>query len=171
MNFPAALPQVQAGTLRALAQTGLTRASSAPDIPTLVEPRFPGFEAAPWFGLFAPKGTPDGVIATIERAMANAMAEPEFRAKLVAIASNSTRLGRQDSLPTLLRPRSRAWQKSCGPHECCSNPELMRKAGLARLRLPALNSGAHSRQRSQSCSRSGSWPDAFNALHRGSSAV
>ncbi len=40
---------------------------------------------APWFGLFAPKGTPDSVIAAIEQAMTNAMSEPEFRAKLVAI--------------------------------------------------------------------------------------
>ncbi len=131
MNFPAALPQIKAGTLRALTQTGLTRASSAPDIPTLVELGFPGFEAAPWFGLFAPKGTPDSVIAAIVQAMTNAMAEPEFRDKLVAIGLELDTPGTSGQFADFIAAELRAWRTSCGQRECRSHPELVRKVRIS----------------------------------------
>jgi len=85
MNIPAALPHVQAGKLLALAQSGTARATGAPDIPTVAELGFPGFEASPWFGLFAPAKTPDNIAEQVRGAMIKALAEPAFRAKLVAI--------------------------------------------------------------------------------------
>lgn len=85
MNIPAALPLVRAGKLRALAQTGAARAAGAPDIPTIAELGYPGFEAAPWFGFFAPAGTPDDVVEAIRSTAARVVAETEFRNKLTTI--------------------------------------------------------------------------------------
>lgn len=83
MNLPVALPQVKAGTLRALAQTGRTRSPRAPDIPTVAELGLPGFEAVAWAGLFAPAGTPEPIVRKISADVAKAMADPAFRARLV----------------------------------------------------------------------------------------
>ncbi|MCZ7153769.1 tripartite tricarboxylate transporter substrate-binding protein, partial [Salmonella enterica] len=55
---PAVQEHVKAGKLRALAVTSARRSRSLPDLPTVAEKGFPGFEAGSWFGFFAPKGTP-----------------------------------------------------------------------------------------------------------------
>ena len=61
---PIALPQARAGKLRALATTGDKRAPAAPELPTVAEMGFPGYEVSVWYGLLAPAGTP---AATINR--------------------------------------------------------------------------------------------------------
>jgi tripartite-type tricarboxylate transporter receptor subunit TctC len=48
--------------VRALAITSIKRSALAPDLPTMAESEFPGFEAVPWFGLLAPTGTPKDVL-------------------------------------------------------------------------------------------------------------
>ena len=64
-NLSACIGNVRAGTLRALAVTSKERSASAPDIPTVAEAGLPGFEAATWFGLVAPAGTPKDVLAKL----------------------------------------------------------------------------------------------------------
>jgi tripartite-type tricarboxylate transporter receptor subunit TctC len=76
------MPQVHAGTLKALAVLQPRRSASLPDIPTSDESGVPGFYMSGWFGLFAPKGTPPEVIAKLNAAMVSALADPKVRARL-----------------------------------------------------------------------------------------
>ena len=60
-----AMPQIKAGTVRALAVTSVNRSSALPDVPTMIESGIPGFNAGVWWALLAPKGTPAQVIQRI----------------------------------------------------------------------------------------------------------
>jgi tripartite-type tricarboxylate transporter receptor subunit TctC len=63
--IPTFVPQVQSGMLRGLAVTSRDRLPELPDVPTVDELGFPGLEASAWFALFAPAGTPSGIVAKI----------------------------------------------------------------------------------------------------------
>ena len=81
-----ALPNVKAGTLRALAVTSKTRSAVAPDVPTIAENGFPGFDAIGWHGILAPAGTPAPIIKKLHTEIVKALQAPETRALLVAQA-------------------------------------------------------------------------------------
>jgi tripartite-type tricarboxylate transporter receptor subunit TctC len=74
-----ALGRVNDGTIRADAVTAKTRLASAPEIPTVDEAGLPGLYINIWYGLWAPKGTPHDVIATLTGAAMAAMADPQVR--------------------------------------------------------------------------------------------
>lgn len=76
-----ALPQVREGKLRALAVISRLRLPGLPDVPTVAEAGFPGFDATPWFGLMAPAGTPASVIERLHRETVNVLALPGVRKK------------------------------------------------------------------------------------------
>jgi tripartite-type tricarboxylate transporter receptor subunit TctC len=76
------LPQVGAGKLEALASTEIRRTSAAPDLSTMDEAGLPGFDTSVWFGLLAPAGTPPQVIATLNRAVNEALASEDVLARL-----------------------------------------------------------------------------------------
>jgi tripartite-type tricarboxylate transporter receptor subunit TctC len=78
-NIVNVMPLAREGKLRALAITSSKRSALAPDLPTMAEIGFPGFEAVPWFGLLAPTGTPKDVIDKIYGETAKALATPEVR--------------------------------------------------------------------------------------------
>jgi tripartite-type tricarboxylate transporter receptor subunit TctC len=79
-TMPAALPQVKAGTLRALAVTTKERSDQLPDVPTVAEtPGFQGYEINTWNALLAPKGTPPAVVDKLDAAVKQAMTSPELR--------------------------------------------------------------------------------------------
>ena len=80
-NTVIALPQVKAGTVRALAVSSAKRAASVPDLPPVGD-TVAGFAVTPWFGLVAPAGTPAAIVARIHAETARALADPEVRAKL-----------------------------------------------------------------------------------------
>ena len=77
----AALPQVRAGTIKAIANLSPQRSPSVPDIPTSDEGGVRGLYMSGWFGFFAPKGTPKDVIAKLNGAMVQALADPAVRAR------------------------------------------------------------------------------------------
>ena len=81
----AALPQVRAGKIKAIANLSPQRSVSIPDIPTSDEGGIPGLYMSGWFGFFAPKGTPKNVIATLNAAMVQALAEPAVRARFAEL--------------------------------------------------------------------------------------
>ena len=64
---PATLPLAREGKVRALAVTSLKRTAAMPELPTMAESGFPGFEAIAWFALLAPAGTPDPIVAKMHR--------------------------------------------------------------------------------------------------------
>ncbi len=82
--MPNAYPQVRAGKVRGLAVGSLTRFPGAPELPTIAESGLPGFEAAAWDGLFAPAGTPAAIVAQLNAAVQQALADPELVAALRA---------------------------------------------------------------------------------------
>lgn len=76
------LPHLRAGKLRALAVTSTRRASFLPDLPTVAESGFPGYELALWFGLFAPAGTPAAILDRLTADTRKVLAMPETREAL-----------------------------------------------------------------------------------------
>jgi tripartite-type tricarboxylate transporter receptor subunit TctC len=77
-----ALPLVREGKLRALAVTSLRRSPAVPELPTMDESGYRGFEAATWFGLLAPAGTPARIVRTLYLQTAKVLGQAEVRAKL-----------------------------------------------------------------------------------------
>jgi tripartite-type tricarboxylate transporter receptor subunit TctC len=80
-----ALPQVRAGTIKAIANLSPQRSASMPDIPTSDEGGVPGLYMSGWFGFFAPKGTPKDVVAKLNGAMVQALADPAVRARFTEL--------------------------------------------------------------------------------------
>ncbi|QHI99506.1 tripartite tricarboxylate transporter substrate binding protein [Xylophilus rhododendri] len=81
-NLPASLPHIQSGRLRALAVAGPQRSPSLPQVPTMAEAGLPGYALEPWFGVYGPAGLPADVIATLNQAIVEALAQPDVRDKL-----------------------------------------------------------------------------------------
>jgi tripartite-type tricarboxylate transporter receptor subunit TctC len=79
---PPLLPHIQSGAIRAIAITTLKRTAALPEVPTIAELGFPGFEATTWHALVAPAGTPSDVIATLHRAAIAALNDPDVRKAL-----------------------------------------------------------------------------------------
>jgi tripartite-type tricarboxylate transporter receptor subunit TctC len=75
------LPQLQAGTLRAIATGGLTRETQLPDLPTVAEQGYPGFEAIQWVGLLTTAGTPREIVERINAEVNRALHDPDLIAK------------------------------------------------------------------------------------------
>jgi tripartite-type tricarboxylate transporter receptor subunit TctC len=82
VNIANGLPLVREGKLRGFAVSSLKRAAAAPELPTMAELGYPGFEVVPWFGLMAPAGTPAAVTDKIYRETAAVLGEPPVRKKL-----------------------------------------------------------------------------------------
>ena len=80
--IPVVLPFVREGKLRALAVTSLTRSSAVPEVPTLAESGYPGFEATNWYGLVAPARTPATIVRRLHAESIKALAAPKVRDKL-----------------------------------------------------------------------------------------
>lgn len=77
---PSSLPLVRAGRLVPLATTGLRRSDALPDVPALAE-FVPGYAASSWFGLGAPRGTPDGIVAVLNAALNDSLADAAVAAR------------------------------------------------------------------------------------------
>lgn len=75
------LPNVKSGRLKALAVSSTKRQSSMPDVPTMAEAGYPGYEADNWWGLLAPAGTPPEVVDALARAIGEIMAAPATAAR------------------------------------------------------------------------------------------
>ncbi len=82
LNQDVALPHVKAGKLRALAVTSKERNALYPDVPTIAESGYKGFEALSWSGLSVAKGTPQPIVNKLEAAMAQAMQSDNFKQRL-----------------------------------------------------------------------------------------
>jgi tripartite-type tricarboxylate transporter receptor subunit TctC len=81
----ATLPLLREGAVRPLAVTSLARAPFLPDLPTMDESGFPGFNITAWFGLFVPAGTPEGIIGRLHQETTRIMASPDIGDRLEAI--------------------------------------------------------------------------------------
>ncbi len=82
-------PHLKAGTLRALAILGATRAPSLPDVPTMAEAGYPDVQGVTFNGVFAPKATPRAVVDKLSAAIRAALAKPEVAERLAALGSTA----------------------------------------------------------------------------------
>jgi tripartite-type tricarboxylate transporter receptor subunit TctC len=80
----ATVPQVRSGKLRVLAVAGDTRAKALPDVPTVAEAGYPGYEANSWNGIVAPAGTPRPIVDRLNAAMVKVLQLPEVRDTMIA---------------------------------------------------------------------------------------
>lgn len=92
---------IQAGKLKPLAVTGRERHQSFPDVPTVAETFGGDFEVYSWFGLFAPAGTPDAIVNTLDTAMAKASSEPEVKKSLEAAGLEPAAISQADAARTV----------------------------------------------------------------------
>jgi tripartite-type tricarboxylate transporter receptor subunit TctC len=81
-SIESATAQVKSGQLRAIAVTSLKRAPQWPDVPTVAESGFPGFEAITWFGIAVPTGTPAPIIARLDAEIAKVLDAPDVQERL-----------------------------------------------------------------------------------------
>ena len=81
-NAPGAIGHIKAGKLRALAQTGLKRSQSLPDVPTIDESGVKGYESLSWSGIAVPAGTPRAVIDRLNKDLNTVLGAPEMRQKI-----------------------------------------------------------------------------------------
>lgn len=82
-----ALAQVRGGKVRAIGISSTKRTSALPDVPTIAEQGFPGFEFVTWFGFFVPAGTPAGAIEGLEKATEAALQTQEVKDRMTQIAA------------------------------------------------------------------------------------
>ena len=87
MTLPAAIEHIRGGRLRALGVTSLARNPALPAVPTLAESGLPDFDATSWFGLFAPRGTPEAVVALLHREVSSALASDTVRQRLAELGA------------------------------------------------------------------------------------
>ncbi|MBR0660632.1 Bug family tripartite tricarboxylate transporter substrate binding protein [Neoroseomonas oryzicola] len=103
-----AVPAVQAGRLRALATTGAARAAALPEIPTLAESGYPGFDAGTWYAVLGPAGIPAPVVAKIDTDLRRVVALPVVKDRFAAQSLETRDLG-PEALATLMRDELESW--------------------------------------------------------------
>ena len=82
-SLPGALPHIKSGKLRALGVSSLKRASAAPEVPTIAESGYPGFEAINWVGLLVPARTPSALVSRLNAEAVRAFQQPDVHQKLL----------------------------------------------------------------------------------------
>jgi tripartite-type tricarboxylate transporter receptor subunit TctC len=81
-TIPSVIQHVRAGSLRAIAVTSSRRSAALPDVPTVAESGYPGFEASSWYGFVAPAGTPDPIIRKLHALIAGIVSTPDINDQL-----------------------------------------------------------------------------------------
>jgi tripartite-type tricarboxylate transporter receptor subunit TctC len=104
-----AIPQIQAGTIRGVVQTGKARTSALGTIPTVNESGFPDFEAYAWWGVFAPAGTPGEMIARFGAELTASLREPRIATQLTEGQQVTMALSGPQELRSFLFGQMKTW--------------------------------------------------------------
>jgi tripartite-type tricarboxylate transporter receptor subunit TctC len=83
-SLETAIPQMKAGAIRTLAVTSAQRVPALPDIPTVAESGYRGFETATWYGILVPKGTPQPIVARLSSEIVKVLESPDVRERMAA---------------------------------------------------------------------------------------
>ncbi|MSO66580.1 MAG: tripartite tricarboxylate transporter substrate binding protein [Pseudolabrys sp.] len=105
------MPQVGAGTIRAVVQTGKTRNAFLTTVPTVAESGFPDFEANAWWGIFAPAGTPKPIVERFSNEMAACLREERVAKQLTETQQVSLTLGGPEILRKFVDNQMSVWGK------------------------------------------------------------
>jgi tripartite-type tricarboxylate transporter receptor subunit TctC len=108
--LPPLLPHVATGRLRPLAISSGKRVASAPNVPTIAESGYPGFDMGLWLGFFAPKGTPPAVLKRLERELLQVAQSDELKQMLAKQGLESTP-GSASDLARLLKDDIATYQQ------------------------------------------------------------
>ena len=111
VSFGSALQPWKAGQLKVLAIGSPKRLAGYPDLPTVAEGGFPGFEAKSWFGLFATGGTPAPIVAKINADVRKIVESPEFATTFLAKQMMQSITSTPEAYAELIRTNSRLWAK------------------------------------------------------------
>jgi tripartite-type tricarboxylate transporter receptor subunit TctC len=110
ISIPSVMPQVKAGRLKALAVSSARRSLSAPDVPTVAESGYPGFEYVNWNALFAPAATPRAIISKLNTEVVKIMRDPDLAQKLVGQGAEPAP-GTPEQLAQYMRVDFDRWRK------------------------------------------------------------
>jgi tripartite-type tricarboxylate transporter receptor subunit TctC len=89
-TIPAAISNIQAGQLRAIAVTGPTRSAALPQVPTAAESGLPGFEAVQYYGLTAPAGVPRPIVERLNKELRTMLTAEDFKQRLIGYGDDPT---------------------------------------------------------------------------------
>jgi tripartite-type tricarboxylate transporter receptor subunit TctC len=118
LGMAPSLPHIKAGKLKVLAVTGRDRAPALPNVPTVAESGFPGFEVAQWQGLVAPAGTPAPVIARLHAEVVRIMRTPAMVEKLASIGMDNSTSATPEEFTEWVQKETNRW------------PALFKAAGI-----------------------------------------
>jgi len=99
-------PAMKAGKIKGYAVTTTQRLAAFPDVPTAAEAGLPGFAMTVWFGLYAPKGTPQPIIDTLSKGLQQALQDPDVKSRLAGSGANT--VPTDQATPAALRTRLQA---------------------------------------------------------------
>ncbi len=109
-GMSAVLTHAKAGKLKLLAVTGKQRSPAAPEVPTVAESGYPGFEAVGWFGVVAPAGTPAEIVRRLNREIIGALNAPDVRERLVAVGFDIV-TSRPDEFASYIKSEAAKWKQ------------------------------------------------------------
>ena len=110
LSYASLRGNIKSGKLKALTVTGTRRIADMPDVPTMAEAGFPGFEAYAWIGVFAPAGTPPAIIDRLNRELVTVLKTPEIAAKLADVGAEPVG-STPAALDTYVRSEHDKWAK------------------------------------------------------------
>ena len=110
LSIASGMPHIQGGKVRGLAVTSAARSPALPDVPTVAESGFPGFEANGWLGIFVPNGTPPAVIAKLNGEIGKVMQSAEMKKQLLAQGVEA-RASTPEQFGALVKSETAKWGK------------------------------------------------------------
>jgi tripartite-type tricarboxylate transporter receptor subunit TctC len=109
-SIPSAMGQIKAGTLRPLAVTSAKRSSSLPDVPTVAESGYAGFDVSTWYGVFMPAKTDKAAVKTMHEAVNAVLAQPETKKAIQEQGAEPLTMT-QAEFSALMAKDHKAWEK------------------------------------------------------------
>jgi tripartite-type tricarboxylate transporter receptor subunit TctC len=105
---PTVISHIKSGKIQAIAVTSATRSPALPDVPSVVEAGLSSFVLSNWFGLMAPKGTPESVIAYLQKAVTKVLERPDVKERLTTVGAEPVG-NSPDDAAKLLRDETKLW--------------------------------------------------------------
>ena len=109
-SLETAMPHMKAGTIRALALTSAQRVSVVPDVPTVAESGYKGFQSTTWFGILVPKGTPEAMVNKLTAEITKVLQLPDIKERMAATGGLPVKTGPKE-FSALLRSEIELWSR------------------------------------------------------------